>query len=173
MAVEHKALSILFVCTANVCRSPTGHGVFLDFVERAGLSSRFYVDSAGTNAKKDPKPPEPRAQKIATKAGYDLSALISRPIVDADFKVFDYFIAMDQSHVDKIKAAQPADFKGNIALMMSFSDNEEYTDVPDPYYGSTGDFRTAMNLIEEGCIGLLEHLVNEYFPEQATSSKPS
>jgi len=41
-------LGILFVCTANICRSPMAEGVFRSLARRAGLDSAFTVDSAGT-----------------------------------------------------------------------------------------------------------------------------
>jgi len=41
---------ILFVCTGNICRSPTAEGVMKHFVEARGLGSRVFIDSAGTSA---------------------------------------------------------------------------------------------------------------------------
>lgn len=156
-----RVISVLFVCTANVCRSPTAHGIFLDYISRTGWSSNFRVDSAGTNARDGGKPPEDRASKLARDAGYDLSSLRARAILDADFASFDYIIAMDDGHIEKLQARAPADFKGRIALLMEFSDKPEMRQVPDPYYGSMNDFRIALRLIEDGCIGLLEKLCDE------------
>jgi protein-tyrosine phosphatase len=31
-------------------------------------------------------------------------------------------------------------------------------DVPDPYYGDTGEFEACLTMIEAGCRGLVEHL---------------
>lgn len=38
---------ILFVCLANVCRSPIAETVFLDVIKKNGLYTKFAVDSAG------------------------------------------------------------------------------------------------------------------------------
>ena len=38
-------VKVLFVCTGNICRSPTAHGVFRDMVGAAGLAGRVEVDS--------------------------------------------------------------------------------------------------------------------------------
>lgn len=152
-------VSVLFVCTANVCRSPTAHGVFLDFVARANYSDAFVVDSAGTKAQHSGKPPEGRAQKVALQAGYDLSDLRARPLAESDFDEFHYIIAMDSSHLEKINSMAPDEFKGSAALLMDYANEPEMSEVPDPYYGSTNDFRVALDLIEQGCIGLLEHIV--------------
>lgn len=160
---DFKAISVLFVCTANVCRSPTAHGVFEDFVARAGYKRLFNVDSAGTNANHSGKPPEPRALSVAADCGYDLSSLRARSLDDGDFRIFDYIVAMDQSHVDKLEARKPEDFAGSICLLLEHSELPSM-EVPDPYYGSKNDFVLAMNLIEEGCISLLENLVSAHFP---------
>ena len=41
-------IGVLFVCTANICRSPMAEGVFRSMAGRAGLDAAFTVDSAGT-----------------------------------------------------------------------------------------------------------------------------
>ena len=48
MAAEPPPVGVLFVCHANVCRSPLAHGVFVHRVAERGLQARFEVDSAGT-----------------------------------------------------------------------------------------------------------------------------
>src|SRR3979490_2368757 len=52
-------IAILFVCTANICRSPMAEGVFRSMARRAGLASAFSVDSAGTFDGYVGKPPAP------------------------------------------------------------------------------------------------------------------
>ena len=41
-------IRILFVCLGNICRSPAADGIMQSMVDRAGLSRRFVIDSAGT-----------------------------------------------------------------------------------------------------------------------------
>ena len=40
---------VLFVCTGNICRSPTAEGVLRKLAADAGLANRIAVDSAGTH----------------------------------------------------------------------------------------------------------------------------
>lgn len=40
---------VLMVCTGNICRSPTAHGVLRKMADEAGLGARVQVDSAGTH----------------------------------------------------------------------------------------------------------------------------
>ena len=41
-------IGVLFVCTANICRSPMAEGVFRTLAQRAGLEAAFAIASAGT-----------------------------------------------------------------------------------------------------------------------------
>ncbi len=40
-------IRLCFVCTGNICRSPTAEGIMLALVEAAGLEEWIAVDSAG------------------------------------------------------------------------------------------------------------------------------
>src|SRR3546814_20167049 len=41
------AWSVLMVCTGNICRSPTAHGLLRHSLQQAGLHEVVHVDSAG------------------------------------------------------------------------------------------------------------------------------
>ena len=43
-------IGVLFVCTANICRSPMAEGVFRTLARRAGLEQAFTIASAGTTS---------------------------------------------------------------------------------------------------------------------------
>ena len=70
--------SILFVCTGNICRSPTAEGVFRDLSEKAGLE--LHIASAGLGDWHVGQPPDERSQHHARKRGYDLSAQRARQV---------------------------------------------------------------------------------------------
>jgi protein-tyrosine-phosphatase len=93
---------VLFICTGNICRSPTAEGVFRHLVERAGLADTIHIDSAGTHDYHVGNPPDARAQAAAARRGYSLSGLRARQVADSDFAAFDFVLAMDEhnrSHV--------------------------------------------------------------------------
>jgi protein-tyrosine phosphatase len=52
--------SILFVCTGNICRSPTAEAVFRTLAKKAGLELR--IESAGLGDWHVGQPPDDRAQ---------------------------------------------------------------------------------------------------------------
>jgi protein-tyrosine phosphatase len=66
MTIENKVpKGVLFVCTGNICRSPTAETVFRHKVAQVGLQERFVTDSAGTHGYHIGDPPDPRAIETA------------------------------------------------------------------------------------------------------------
>jgi len=139
----------LFVCTGNICRSPTAEGVFRHLAEQAGLGDRFAVDSAGTTAGHVGEAPDDRAVRTAAARGVDLSALAARQVRASDFHDFDHIYAMDGGHLRRLKALAPDEGGARLAMFIAG------VDVPDPWYGGTADFETAYDLIARGAADLL------------------
>jgi len=65
-----KQRSVLFVCTGNICRSPTAEGVLRHLAAKEGIELR--VASAGIGDWHVGSPPDNRAQHRAKGRGYDL-----------------------------------------------------------------------------------------------------
>ena len=140
---------ILFVCTGNICRSPTADGIARQLAERLGLERRFEFDSAGTHAYHTGEAPDPRAQRAARGRGYDLSRLRARPLIEEDFETFDLILAMDKGHLVWLKRRCPDHLHHKLALFLSFSELWPHEDVPDPYYGESEDFELVLDMCEE------------------------
>lgn len=156
-------IGTLFVCTANVCRSPTAEGVFRDHIHRLRIADKFLVDSAGVKAGSLSKVPEERATRVAALEGYDISGLRSRAFTEEDFKYFDYILCMDTSHLESVEALMPPGYTGAASLLLDYASELQLSNIPDPYYGGHGDFTRALALIEVGVQGLLRHIVDERF----------
>jgi protein-tyrosine phosphatase len=151
-----KRLGVLFVCTGNICRSPTAEAVFRKLVADAGLSKAILTDSAGTHGYHIGEPPDPRAQASAAGRGYDLSALRARRVERADFQRFDLIVAMDRGHLAALSRIADSFAAGKLKLMMSYASRFTDKDVPDPYYGGPQDFERVLDMIEDAARGLLE-----------------
>ena len=156
-----KKFGVLFVCTGNICRSPTAEAVFRKLAADAGMAEAVTADSAGTHGYHVGEPPDPRSQKAAAKRGYDLSALRARTIEDADFQRFDLILAMDQEHYATLSRIAGAAAGHKLKLMMSYARRFKERDVPDPYYGVPQGFERVLDMLEDAAKGLLESLRRE------------
>ena len=152
---------VLFVCTGNICRSPTAEGVFRRLVEQAGLPDRIGMDSAGTHGYHVGEPPDPRTQAVASAKGYDLSGLRARRIAREDFSRFDMVLAMDRDHHALLARFAPPSAGRKLRMIMEFARRSRVDEVPDPYYGGPDGFEFVLSLVEDAAEGLLEHLRNE------------
>jgi len=150
--------SVIFVCTGNICRSPTAEGVFRKMVADAGLAERISVASAGTHGYHVGEPPDPRTQAAALRRGYDLSGQRARKFERENFHRFDLVLAMDREHHAILaRLAQPSsDHK--LQMMMRYARRFGEIDVPDPYYGGGEGFERVLEMLEDAAQGLLEAL---------------
>ena len=159
-----KRLSVLVVCTGNICRSPTGEGVLRHMVEKRGLADRIRVASAGTHDYHVGDPPDARTAKHASKRGYDLSAQRAAQVVEVDFDAFDYILAMDRSHLRILERMKPPGSRARLGLFLDASGKWHGEDVPDPYYGGVADFELVLDMVEEAAERWLDRLAAELDP---------
>ena len=157
-AAEIKRRGVLFVCTGNICRSPTAEGVFRVFVEREGLTGRVLVDSAGTHGYHIGDPPDPRAVAHANRRGYDLSKLRARRVTAADFERFDLILACDSGHRQLLRRLADKAQHGRIAMFLDYAPELGLTEIPDPYYGGADGFEHVLDIVERASAGLLAAL---------------
>ena len=151
-------VAVLFVCTGNICRSPTAEAIFRKLAGDAGLDGVIRADSAGTHAYHVGEPPDPRTQAAAAKRGYDLSGLRARKFERVDFDRFDLILAMDRDHHAILKGMVPPSSGHKLQLMMSYATRFGDKDVPDPYYGGPQGFERVLDMLEDASQGLLELL---------------
>jgi protein-tyrosine phosphatase len=143
-------MKVLFICTGNICRSPTAEGVLRRLAHEQKLA--LHVESAGTHDYHVGEPPDHRAQRHARRRGYDLSAQRARQVTRRDFEEFDLILAMDRSHLRALERICPPQHRGKLRLLV------EGRDVPDPYYGGAEGFEQVLDVVERACGALLEEL---------------
>ena len=152
---------LLFVCTGNICRSPTAEAVFRHKVAQRGLAGCFVIDSAGTHGYHIGDPPDHRSVATARQHGVDMSDLRARKFSTKDFEEFDFILALDEGHYRIMESLRPE--KGGAQLLMFLEHHPERKGecVPDPYYGDQKGFDHVYDLIEEGSERLLENILQQ------------
>lgn len=151
-------MKVLFVCTGNICRSPTAEAVFRQMVDDAGLSDRVEIASAGTHGYHIGEPPDPRTEGAASKRGYKMKGQTARQIEPDDFHHFDLILAMDRGHRTFLNRIAPNGAEDKVKMFMSMAAGWTEQDVPDPYYGGPDGFEVVLDMIEAASRGLLAAL---------------
>ena len=157
MTPARQSVRVLFVCMGNICRSPAADIVFHHVVAEAGLTDQVEIDSAGTIGYHAGSPPDHRMAATLKTRGYVIHGK-ARQVVREDLDRFDLVVAMDRDNEAELhQLATPAN-RRKIHRFTGFCSRHAIADVPDPYYGGTQGFEQAVDLIEDGCAGILEHV---------------
>jgi protein-tyrosine phosphatase len=138
-------VKLLFVCTGNICRSPTADGIMRARIRDAGLSDRISCDSAGIHGYHAGEPPDPRSIATARQFGVQIDDLRARKVRPSDLDEFDVIAVMEKSHHRQLLALRPEPPRAEIRLLPSWAG--ETGEVPDPYYDDRS-FAPVYRLIE-------------------------
>jgi protein-tyrosine phosphatase len=158
------ATRICFVCSGNICRSPTAEIVLNHLAAAAGLTELIEVDSAGTGSWHVGDDMDERSRQALTDAGYDVPRHVARQFRSADFANRDLVVALDAGHravLDDLarRTEDPDAARAKIVLLRSYDPQlrpGDEPDVADPYYGGRGGFLDVLEQVERSCAGLLD-----------------
>jgi protein-tyrosine phosphatase len=163
MSENLKSASFLFVCTGNICRSPTAEALFRHKIGEFIVDYEGVADSAGLQGYHIGDPPDGRSIRTAARKGIDMADLRARKVQIDDFRQFDHIIAMDRGHFKGLKSMAPADGTAQVTLLLDHHPDYQGRDVPDPYYGTAQDFEETYRLIDIG----LDAMISRIFGENA------
>ena len=144
-------VKILFVCHGNICRSPMAEFVMKDLVRKAGLESRFHIESAATSTEEIGNPIYPPARRKLAEHGMQCDGHSARQLTNRDYERYDLLIGMDRANIRNMNRICGGDFDSKIHLLMEYAGHSD-TEVADPWY--TGDFETTWQDVLAGCVGL-------------------
>ena len=156
---DKKITRLLFVCLGNICRSPAAHAVMQAVVEREGLQSQIEIDSAGTYGGHAGDLPDARMRAAAKPRGYSLTHR-ARQFNEEDFYDFDMIVVMDDSNYSNVERLSPErKYMSKVRRFVEFCSNHpQYSYVPDPYYEGREGFELVLDMLEDGCEGLLAEI---------------
>lgn len=150
--------NILFVCLGNICRSPAAEGILRHMVAKNPQFADIEVQSCGLGSWHVGQLPDARMQESARNRGVILSSR-AQQFTSEFLDHFDYILAADREVLNALyQFAQTSEEKAKMHLITAFSSSYQGEDVPDPYYGGDASFERVLDMLEDSCEGLLEHL---------------
>ena len=155
-----KKISVLFVCLGNICRSPAAEAIFINLLEKKGLTDGFIVDSAGTGSWHIGKKADFRMRLAAEKRGLNILST-ARQITSKDIEEFNYILAMDNTNyrnINDLKSRTSSTDIASIKNIQKFRSAFHEKEVPDPYFGGDEGFDYVLDILEDSVSGFLESI---------------
>jgi protein-tyrosine-phosphatase len=117
---------LLFVCTANICRSPIAEAIARQYGQQRGWAVE--VASAGTHAMAG-EPAAPNSVKVCREVGADCSAHASQPVTPELVEWADRILVMEMRHAAHLREKFPRSDE-KVQLLGTFGGLVE---IEDPY----------------------------------------
>lgn len=154
-------LRVMFVCYANMTRSPLAEGVMRHLVAARGLEDRFVIDSSGISAYEGSSP-DPGSVAIAARHGISLTGT-SRQMTRMDLFEHDHVLVADRQVARQIQRLMGASAFGSLGVparvrMLASLADPQLTDVPDPIGGGPAGYVALYDTVLRACTNLLDEL---------------
>jgi low molecular weight protein-tyrosine phosphatase len=133
-------ISILIVCSGNICRSPALAAALNKLIQDRGLKEKVFVDSCGVTASFLGAPADARMIAAAKKKNIQIEHK-AKLFEESYFKVFDLIIAVDHEVLKVLQAMAPDQEKSKIHLISEYNNGQE---LADPYFDGEGQFDQIM-----------------------------
>lgn len=135
--------SILFVCTANICRSPMAEGLFQKIVEDD--ANHWAISSAGTWANEGDQAAEGTLRALEKK-GIDLHNHRSKMVTEEMLSAYNLILTMEKGQKEALKIEFPGISKR--VFLLSEMVNQLF-DISDPIGQPLARFEETMNDLDQ------------------------
>ena len=140
---------VLFVCTANICRSPMAAGLFKKMLKEIDPQGEWRVESAGTWGL-DGEPAAAGSLAVMENKGIDISDHRARSVTQDLLQAFDLILTMESGQKESMRM-EFSEFSDKIFLLSEMVNQKQ--DVDDPYGGVFSEYKHAADEIEEYLLG--------------------
>ncbi len=164
-AATQDSVSVVFVCHANICRSPMAEAVFRGLVTAAGVADRFRIDSAGVMALEGYAP---HPFTVETCAAHGIEATgVARQLLRRDLFDADHIILADSDNRRRLQQLMgPSAFgetpgaQARVRLLREVPEDppESSADLFDPVRDGPEQFEACFAVVERCCRALLDEL---------------
>jgi protein-tyrosine-phosphatase len=135
---------LLFICRANICRSPLAEGVVKKLIREGAFREDWTTGSAGTWAAAGQEA-HPHTLAILGEQGIDLSEHRSREVTAEMIAAADIALTMEGGQAEALRAEFPE--AADKVYLLSELGGKGW-DLVDPVGGTEEDFRETMREIE-------------------------
>jgi len=127
--------SCLFVCTANICRSPIAEGILVDLISRnyPDKANSIHVHSCGVAASLG-RPAADNSRAVCSEKEIDIENHQSKPLTQIMLEETDLVLCLSIEHYNHINKNYVCR-EGQVHLLKAFSREADFAisdSVPDP-----------------------------------------
>jgi len=152
-------MNILFVCTANICRSFLAEKLFQNEIDWGSLDN-IAVSSTGLFTHPG-SPPDPKMVKFLSKMGIRDAKHRSRQMSEEDSAWADMILVMEEFHRLRILSLWPSVYEKVERLGRFVSEDSVADDIADPYGRSQYHYRLAQSQITLAIKNLLKIIASD------------
>ncbi|PIP12791.1 MAG: threonylcarbamoyl-AMP synthase [bacterium (Candidatus Stahlbacteria) CG08_land_8_20_14_0_20_40_26] len=149
-------IGILFVCAANVCRSPMAVGL-----ARTIAPQTIYTNSAGIFATQN-SPPSFFAKSVMHEIGIEIRTELSKQITKDIVYDYDLILCMEEAQKEWIISNYP-DIEGRVFLLGEFGKNEKTEEIEDPVGKGIEDYRKCRDILKKEIQRVSKYLKDRYY----------
>ena len=152
-------MKVLFLCHANMCRSPLAEGLLRHILKLNNNEAEG--DSAGFEAYQNNESPDDRAVSKARERGIDISKRRVRLFTREDFDLFDKIYVMDTlAYRNALYFARDENDRMKVDDLMNVINPGRNESIPDPFFRSTTVTDETFDLLHKACSRIAEDMTN-------------